>query len=127
MRREWRLRSGRDYQRVRATGRRRANALFVMLAASHPSGPDAPTRLGIVTGRRIGNAVVRNRVKRQLREIGRRLHPRIAGGWDLVVIVRPAIVSEPFAAIEQAMRSALAELRLLERPEVPTCAPSSSA
>lgn len=98
-----------------------------MLAATHPDGPGAPTRLGIVTGRRIGNAVVRNRIKRRLREIGRCLHPRIAGGWDLVVIVRPAIVSEPFAAIDQAVRSALADLRLLERPEVPSCAPSSSA
>jgi len=127
MRREWRLRSGRDYRRVRATGRRRANALFVMLAAPHPSGPAAPTRLGIVTGKRVGNAVVRNRVKRRLREIGRCLHPRLAPGWDLVVIARPAIATEPFAAIDQAVRAVLADLRLLERPEVPSCAPSSSA
>ena len=126
MRREWRLRSGRDYQRVRSTGRRRANALFVMLAAPHPQGPTGTTRLGIVTGRRIGNAVVRNRVKRRLREIGRQLHPRIAPGWDLVVIVRPAIAAEPFAAIDRAMRAALTDLRLLEKPETPSCAPSSS-
>lgn len=97
-----------------------------MLAAPSPHGASAPTRLGIVTGRRVGNAVLRNRVKRRLREIGRRLHPRIASGWDLVVIVRPAIAVEPFAAIEEAMRAALADLRLLERPEVPSCAPSSS-
>lgn len=127
MRREWRLRSGADYRRVRATGRRRANALFVMLAAPSPHGATAPTRLGIVTGRRVGGAVVRNRVKRRLREIGRLLHPRIAPGWDLVVIARPPIATEPFAAIEQAMRAALAELRLLDRPDVPACAPSSSA
>lgn len=97
-----------------------------MLASPHPPGTTAPTRLGIVTGRRIGNAVVRNRVKRQLREIGRRLHPRIAAGWDLVVIVRPAIVGEPYAAIDRAMRAALADLRLLEGPDIPSCAPSSS-
>jgi len=127
MRRDWRLRSGRDVRRVRDTGRRRADALFVMLAAPQPDGAAGPTRLAVIAGRRVGNAVVRNRAKRRLREAVRLLHDRLAPGWDLVIIARPALVGQPYAAIERALRTALADLQLLERPEPdPACAPSSS-
>ncbi|CAI8038742.1 Ribonuclease P protein component [Geodia barretti] len=46
-------------------------------------------RFGFSVSKRVGNAVVRNRVKRRLKEVARvELLPRIECGWDFVVIAR---------------------------------------
>lgn len=47
-----------------------------------------PTRLGLTVSRRVGNAVVRNRVKRRLREWFREARWELSGTWDIVVIAR---------------------------------------
>jgi len=88
-----RLRASRDYRRVAARGRRLASREFVVLVA--PGGPE-PTdrvRLGITASRKVGNAVVRNRVKRAVREWFRSSRHSLAesnDGLDLVVIARRA-------------------------------------
>jgi ribonuclease P protein component len=50
----------------------------------------ASTRFGLVTSRRVGNAVVRNRLRRRLRELVRVSQPRIVPGTWIVLIVRAA-------------------------------------
>lgn len=50
----------------------------------------ARTRLGLSVSRRVGNAVVRNRWKRRLRDVFRRLRPKLPTGLDLIVVVRAA-------------------------------------
>jgi ribonuclease P protein component len=47
-------------------------------------------RFGITVSRRVGNAVVRNRVKRWIREVLRQRGSAIAGAWDIVIIARPS-------------------------------------
>lgn len=68
------------------------------------------TRYGISTGRRIGNAVVRNRLRRRLRTILRRAEPGVARGWDILLVARPAAgsasQSELELAVGQLMRTA---------------------
>lgn len=88
-RRSDRLLDARDFRRVAKTGRRFAGDAFVMLVA--PSGPGAmpdAKRLGISASRRVGNAVVRNRVKRGVREWFRGHRTMLPPGVDLVVIAR---------------------------------------
>lgn len=52
---------------------------------------DRPTtRFGLVTSRRVGNAVVRNRIRRRLREMIRLSQPRIIPGVWIVLVVRSA-------------------------------------
>lgn len=47
-----------------------------------------PTRIGISIGRKVSKrAVVRNRIKRQIRAAARQLLPRLSPGWDIVAIV----------------------------------------
>ena len=87
-----RLRRSREFQRVSREGRRRASRGFVMLVASPPEeaqerSPAPPARLGVTVSRRVGNAVVRNRTKRRIREWFRRGSARGQAG-DIVVIAR---------------------------------------
>ncbi|NDH95806.1 MAG: ribonuclease P protein component, partial [Planctomycetia bacterium] len=48
------------------------------------------SRLGLSVSRRVGHAVVRNRWKRRLRDVFRRLRERLPAGLDIVVVVRAA-------------------------------------
>jgi ribonuclease P protein component len=61
------------------------------------------TRFGLATSRALGSAVVRNRVRRRLREAIRSLLPSVRPGWDVLVIARPAIVAAEHLAIGQAL------------------------
>ena len=89
---------------MRARRRSWAHPLLVLYAAPTEEGP---SRSGFVVGRRIGNAVVRNRVKRRLREALRVRHAALTTTADLVWIARPSIAAADFGAIEAAVESLL--------------------
>ena len=65
------------------------------------------SRFGLATGRRIGGAVVRNRVRRRLREALRGMATSFRPGWDVLIIARPAIVAADHAALVEALRRTL--------------------
>ncbi len=69
-----------------------------------PNGLDT-TRYGLTVSRRVGKAVVRNRIKRRLREILRRLNQ--APGWDFIVIARNPAASAGFLTLERSVRGLL--------------------
>lgn len=79
---------------------------------------DAPARLGFTVTKKVGNAVVRNRTRRRLREAARLLlrDPALAAGLagvDLVLIGREGTRSRPFAALGEDLRRALAKAGVL--------------
>ena len=57
-------------------------------------------RVGLVTSKRVGGAVVRNRVRRRLREIVRRHQHALPSGFWLVVIARPDSAQAAFATLD---------------------------
>jgi ribonuclease P protein component len=65
------------------------------------------TRFGLSTGRKLGGAVVRNRVRRRLREVLRVMAPSFQPGWDVLIIARPAIVGADHAVVVAALRRLL--------------------
>lgn len=81
------LHTGNQFKRVLDTGTRIAVGAVVISAAPLDD-PSAPSRLGLTVSRRVGNAVVRNRVKRALRETFRLVWDDLLPGYDLVVIAR---------------------------------------
>ena len=71
------------------------------------------TRFGLATSRALGSAVVRNQVRRRLREAIRSMLPSVRPGWDVLVIARPAIVSAEHGAIGNALARLLGRAGVL--------------
>ena len=65
------------------------------------------TRFGFATGKRLGGAVIRNRVRRRLREELRAMASSFQPGWDILIIGRPAVVVSDQAALIEALRRVL--------------------
>ena len=98
--RQARLTRGTDFARARSQGRSWANRLLVVCKVpNHLS----QSRLGFSISRRVGNAVVRNRVKRRLSEIVRLQYDLIESGWDIVIIARNPVASASFSETEEAL------------------------
>lgn len=72
---------------------------------------EAPARFGFTATKKLGNAVVRNRIRRRLREAVRLVAPEQArAGCDYVLIAREAAATRPFAALEKDLVAAFAAL-----------------
>lgn len=103
MRRERRLKKSRDFAAVRREGRSWADRLLV-LGIRRNGLPDS--RFGFAVGRRVGNAVVRNRIKRRLRAVAS--DSCVVQGWDLVVIARKPAAESPSHALSESLTNLLA-------------------
>jgi len=103
------LRRTRDFGRVHNLGRAWRTRGLSLKAA--PSSLDY-SRWGLVAGRRTGGAVVRNRIKRILREIMRKTD--LKAGYDLVIVAHPAAAGMDFAELENRLTGLLNEAGLVE-------------
>ena len=70
-------------------------------------------RVGYTVSTKLGHAVVRNRVRRRLREIYRLASPRLKTGWDIVIVARGRCVGAEYARMDAAFASACGKLSLL--------------
>ncbi|CAH2600029.1 Ribonuclease P protein component [Rhodovastum atsumiense] len=103
-----RLKRRAEFLRVSARGRRAAVHGLVLQALARPE--DGPARLGFTVTKKVGNAVVRNRTRRRLKEAARLLlreHP--VSGVDLVLIGRDSTRGRRFDALVDDLRRALAK------------------
>jgi ribonuclease P protein component len=108
-----------DFDRVYKTGRRFGSPLFTAFLVRRPeldpgesggglrldgAGAAAGSRVGFTTPRGLGKAVVRNRIRRRLREVVRLHWTELAPGWDLVFNPRRALLDAPLSGIEAEVR-----------------------
>jgi ribonuclease P protein component len=101
---ENRITSGVDYRRLVRTGRRITGDLTICSARA--STPEAPLRMGVIVTRKVGNAVVRNRVRRRIKAIGWQLATELTG-IDVVVRALPASASASWVTLEAEVRSSV--------------------
>lgn len=100
---------------VRGPGARRQGSRLLVVHARHTDARSAlPPRVGVVVSKAVGNAVVRNRVKRRLRAQVAPLLPTVTDGTDLVLRANPACAAASSQQIGTALRSALTSLGLSE-------------
>ncbi|WP_119306562.1 ribonuclease P protein component [Cohaesibacter haloalkalitolerans] len=83
-----------------AKGGRLSRRGFVLQAIKRVPEDKDPARVGFTVTKKVGNAVIRNRVKRRLREVARLLGPEILqSGWDYVLIGRIGALHLPFDSL----------------------------
>jgi ribonuclease P protein component len=105
------LRSVVDFKQIHGQSRSRAQPTLLMRYRRNELDR---TRYGISTGRRVGNAVVRNTVRRRLRTILRRLAGQVEPGWDILLVARPAAAQASQAELDGALVRLMSSAGLLK-------------
>jgi ribonuclease P protein component len=104
------LRSPTDFRQINAQSRSRSHPALLMRFRRNDLGH---TRFGISTGKRVGSAVVRNKVRRRMRTILRRMTADIEPGWDILLVARTASATASQAELEAALTSLMTTAGLL--------------
>lgn len=106
-----RLTRSADFQRVYRQGKSVAGRYLVLYYFERSADPDEPEpRLGISVSKKVGGAVVRNQVKRLIKEGFRSLRGGIASGYDYVIIARPGLADFIEKSSLQEVAENMAEL-----------------
>jgi ribonuclease P protein component len=104
-----RLKARKDFVSVYRKGRAWVSQFLVLRALPN----DLPHhRCGFVVSKRVGKAVVRNRLKRRLREGLRPL--AVQPGWDLILLARPLAARASYHELREAIANLLSRARLLD-------------
>lgn len=97
-----------QYATVYNKGTSRVNSIVVLKAL--PNNLEL-SRYGFSVSSRIGGAVIRNRIKRRLREILRQI--QLKTGWDIILIARPAAATVDYAALKNSVGALLSKAKLI--------------
>ena len=101
------LKKNSDFRRLYARGKSSVNRYLAVYCRRNGRGVN---RLGYTVSAKLGGAVVRNRVRRRLREIVRLNAPSMKTGWDIVVVARTRAVGCEYRELDRAFLGACAAL-----------------
>ena len=88
-----------------------ANSCMVLYARKNHSGQN---RVGVTVSKKLGGAIVRNRVRRRLREVYRLNEAKFAPGWDIVVVARSRCITADFQKLTNSYLSLAEKAGILE-------------
>ena len=104
------LKKNSEFHRLYAKGKSAVNPYLVVYCRKNREGR---SRFGYTVSARLGHAVVRNRVRRRLREIVRLSEPVLKQGFDIVIVARSRCVGAPYRKIEASFLEACGKLGLI--------------
>lgn len=105
------IKKNRDFRRLYSKGKTAANAYLAVYCRRNKT---AVSRLGLTVGTRVGKAVVRNRVRRLIRESYRLREEQIKKGYDLVIVARTRAADASYWQIDAALAALLQKVGLCE-------------
>ena len=108
----YRLRSSRSFDYVYKKGKSIADSTLVLTTLA---GKNTQPKVGFVVGKKVGKAVYRNKVKRRLRDIFRKLIPFVEGHTSYVVVARSGSVDLTYAELERSLTALLGKAGKLHR------------
>jgi ribonuclease P protein component len=112
-----------EFAKARAQGQRCVSGCLI--ANVLRTGRAGSSRLGVVTSKKIGNAVHRSRARRLLRETFRLHQHELAGPMDVVLVARNSIANKKLADVERDFLRALRQLRAMGAPPPPGHSPQN--
>lgn len=90
-----------------------ANSYLVLYARKNRS---QINRVGITVSKKLGKAVVRNRVRRRIREVYRLNEEKFLPGWDIVIVARSRAVEVSFQKLNESLLSLAEQADILQKP-----------
>ncbi len=99
-----------EFRRIYRKGRSAVSPCLVVYCQKNRRGQ---SRLGVTVSTKLGHAVVRNRVRRRLREIYRLNREKMPAGYDIIVVARVRAAETPYRKLERQYLRCLGELGLL--------------
>jgi ribonuclease P protein component len=104
------LKTTQQFRDVYNNGKKIFDSLFLVFVLTRQTGS---VRFGFTITKQIGSAVIRNRIKRQLREVVNALSGGFTGSADIVIIVRKKITTAPFKQIQSHLSDVLERAGLI--------------
>ena len=105
------LTENRNFMRLYRTGKNAAGAFVAVYSKRNNQGIN---RLGITVSVKLGGAVVRNRIRRRIREAYRVHETEFRKGFDIVIVARHRAKAESFCVFEQAICNAFRTLGIMK-------------
>ena len=103
-----------DFRRIYRRGRSAVAGGVVVYCLKNRAGG---SRLGVTVSKKLGHAVVRNRVRRRIRELYRLNRDKMRSGWDVIIVGRSRSISGSFQKMTEAYLDCLRRLSLLREED----------
>jgi ribonuclease P protein component len=101
MKKKYRIKKNEEFQKVFQNGKSTANRQFVIYVLDKPDQPYF--RIGLSVSKKLGKAVVRNRIKRYIRQVFLEMKEEIAPGKDYVIIARMPVSEMGYFEVKKSL------------------------
>jgi ribonuclease P protein component len=115
MKKEFRVKKNKEFQEAFKKGKSAANRQFVVYVLKKQEQENF--RIGLSVSKKIGNAVVRNQIKRYVRQSFHELQDRVHPGNDYIIIARKPVAEMGMHEIKKSLEHVLRVAKVLNRPK----------
>lgn len=113
MKKTFRVKDNKEFQMIFKKGKSFANRQLVIYYLNKQG--QSHFRVGLSVGKKIGNAVIRNRIKRYLRQAFQNLEGQLSTEYDIIIIARQPTKNMTFKEIESSLLHLLSKEHLLKK------------
>ncbi|MDQ0244998.1 ribonuclease P protein component [Bacillus fengqiuensis] len=116
MKKEYRIKKNKEFQAVFKNGQSFANRQFVVYVMDQPE--QVHFRVGLSVGKKIGNAVTRNRIKRLIRQVIFEFSPDLNQHKDYIIIARMPVSDMEYEEVKKSLAHVLRKAKVLKKQHV---------